>query len=90
MLLVPCPWCGARSDVEFVVGGQAHLQRPAPDADDATWGSYLYFRRNIKGVQAERWYHADGCRRWFNIVRDTVTHEITGVYPMGTADGRSE
>jgi sarcosine oxidase delta subunit len=21
--------------------------------------------------------HTAGCRRWFNLVRDTVTHEIT-------------
>jgi len=26
---------------------------------------------------AERWVHTAGCRRWFNVVRDTVTHEIT-------------
>ena len=36
-----------------------------------------------KGVQAERWFHAMGCRRWFNVVRDTVTHKITRAYPMG-------
>jgi heterotetrameric sarcosine oxidase delta subunit len=26
---------------------------------------------------AERWVHTAGCRRWFNLVRDTVTHHIT-------------
>jgi sarcosine oxidase, subunit delta len=26
---------------------------------------------------AERWVHTAGCRRWFKLVRDTVTHEIT-------------
>jgi heterotetrameric sarcosine oxidase delta subunit len=26
---------------------------------------------------AERWVHTAGCRRWFNLVRDTVTHTIT-------------
>jgi heterotetrameric sarcosine oxidase delta subunit len=26
---------------------------------------------------AERWVHTAGCRRWFNLVRDTVTDEIT-------------
>jgi heterotetrameric sarcosine oxidase delta subunit len=26
---------------------------------------------------AERWVHTAGCRRWFTLVRDTVTHEIT-------------
>jgi len=26
---------------------------------------------------AERWVHSAGCRRWFNLVRDTVTHEMS-------------
>jgi heterotetrameric sarcosine oxidase delta subunit len=85
MMLVPCPWCGARSDVEFTAGGEAHIERPEPQVDDEAWGAYLYVRRNTKGVHAERWFHAYGCRRWFNVVRDTVTHEIVRVYPMGAA-----
>ena len=28
-------------------------------------------RKNIKGVQFERWNHSHGCRKWFNVVRDT-------------------
>ena len=31
----------------------------------------------------ERWFHAHGCRRWFNVARDSVTHEIKSVYKMG-------
>jgi sarcosine oxidase delta subunit len=27
--------------------------------------------------------HAYGCRRWFNVVRDTVTYRITAVYKAG-------
>jgi heterotetrameric sarcosine oxidase delta subunit len=83
MLLIPCPWCGVRNESEFLAGGEAHIERPAGTVGDAAWGEYLYFRRNAKGVQAERWFHAMGCRRWFNLVRDTVTHEITRSYPMG-------
>ncbi|MCY4229976.1 MAG: sarcosine oxidase subunit delta [Alphaproteobacteria bacterium] len=37
-----------------------------------------------KGVHAERWIHAQGCRRWFNVLRHTVSHEVVAVYPMGT------
>ncbi len=37
------------------------------------------------GEFRERWVHVHGCRRWFNVVRDTSTHEIAGSYPMGTA-----
>jgi heterotetrameric sarcosine oxidase delta subunit len=85
MLLIPCPWCGPRNDAEFVAGGEAHIVRPLGEVSDTQWGEYLYFRRNVKGSQTERWFHAIGCRRWFNVVRDTVTHEITGASPVGAA-----
>jgi len=45
--------------------------------DDAAWARYVFIRPNPKGPMAERWVHTAGCRRWFNVVRDTVTHEIT-------------
>lgn len=85
MLLIECPWCGARDETEFHCGGQAHIERPAdPDAlSDAEWAEYLFMRNNAKGVHAERWVHAAGCRRWFNLLRNTVTHEIVAVYRMG-------
>jgi heterotetrameric sarcosine oxidase delta subunit len=85
MLKIPCPWCGERSECEFVAGGQAHVARPPADVDDAAWGDYLYRRDNVKGEQAERWFHAYGCRRWFNVVRDTLTHRIVRAYPMARA-----
>jgi sarcosine oxidase subunit delta len=31
----------------------------------------------------ERWLHAYGCGRWFNAARNTLTHEILGIYAMG-------
>ncbi len=85
MLLIDCPWCGPRDEVEFRCGGQAHLARPAdPMAlDDRQWADYLFMRDNPKGPFAERWLHVAGCRRWFNLQRDTVTHRIIAVYPMG-------
>ena len=27
--------------------------------------------------------HAAGCRRWFNVLRDTVSHEIAATYRIG-------
>ena len=33
MLLIPCPWCGARSQLEFTYGGDATVGRPKPDAE---------------------------------------------------------
>lgn len=82
MLLIPCPWCGERDETEFRYGGQAHVARPLdPNAtDDAAWAEYLFMRDNPKGWFRERWNHAAGCRRWFNMVRHTVTHEIAAVY----------
>ena len=81
MLLIACPWCGEREELEFHYGGQAHVPYPAdPSAlSDTEWGEYLFVRDNPKGPFAERWSHAAGCRRWFNVVRHTVTHEILAV-----------
>jgi sarcosine oxidase subunit delta len=59
------------------------MTRPALNCDDQTWGDYLFFRDNPKGVCHERWRHAFGCGRWFNIARNTVTHELLGVYRTG-------
>ena len=85
MLLIHCPYCGARDEVEFRYGGEAHIARPKePDAvSDEAWADYLFRRDNPKGVIAERWHHANGCRRWFNLLRDTRTHAIVAIYRMG-------
>ena len=85
MLLIPCPWCGERDETEFSYGAQAHVAYPAdPGAlDDREWGAYLFVRANPKGPLAERWYHAHGCRRWFNVIRDTGTHRVLGAYRLG-------
>jgi heterotetrameric sarcosine oxidase delta subunit len=85
MLLIPCPWCGPRDEIEFHYGGEAHIARPPDPAglDDAAWAEYLFMRSNPKGPFAERWVHSAGCRRWFNLLRDTATHRILAVYKIG-------
>ena len=85
MLLIPCPWCGRRDEIEFQCGGQSHMVRPEPyqEVSDPQWGAYLFMRDNPKGWFRERWVHVHGCRQWFNIVRDTVTHQILISYRMG-------
>lgn len=85
MQLIPCPWCGPRDDAEFHYGTEAHVARPTdPNAcSDAEWEAYLYLRRNTKGPFAERWVHTNGCRRWFNVIRDTYTHEVLASYKPG-------
>jgi len=78
MLQLECPWCGPRDEVEFSYGGQAAVAYPVdPSAlSDEEWAAFLFVRDNPKGPFAERWVHTHGCRRWFDVVRDTVTHEI--------------
>ena len=78
MLLLPCPWCGERDEVEFSYGGQAGVPYPAEPAalSDEEWAAYLFVRDNPKGPFRERWVHTHGCRRWFELTRDTLTNEI--------------
>ena len=85
MLLITCPNCGPRAEIEFRCGGQTHIERPGPHGEvtDEAWADYLFYRQNPKAEHCERWLHAAGCRRWFNLERSTVTHEITAVYRMG-------
>jgi heterotetrameric sarcosine oxidase delta subunit len=87
MLLINCPYCGARDESEFHCGGEAHIVRPEdPDAlGDAAWADYLFMRSNPRGALLERWCHVQGCRRWFNVRRDTVTHAITAIYGASEA-----
>lgn len=84
MFLIECPYCGAREESEFSYGSEAHIARPNPDkASDAGWADYLFKDGNTKGVYFERWVHTHGCRRWFNVARNTATNEILKVYKMG-------
>lgn len=83
MLQLPCPYCGIRDETEFVYGGEAHIERPSPDVSDEKWAAYLFHRQNPAGVHCERWCHGYGCGQWFNVARDTVTHEVLTVYRMG-------
>jgi len=85
MLKIACPWCGERDEMEFAYGGQAHVAYPKdPHAlSDEEWAQYIFMRDNPKGIFHERWMHRHGCRRWFNLTRHTVTHEITAVYKPG-------
>lgn len=85
MLLIPCPWCGIRPEVEFRHAGEAHIARPRdPSAhDDAAWGHHLYTRTNPLGDHAERWRHIHGCGRFFNALRCTRTDRIAATYRAG-------
>ncbi|PRY64868.1 sarcosine oxidase subunit delta [Vreelandella songnenensis] len=86
MFHIFCPYCQEhREEEEFHARGQAHLMRPAdPDnTSDEEWGDYLFFRNNPRGIHHEMWVHSVGCRKFFNITRNTVTYDILETYPMG-------
>jgi len=85
MLLIRCPWCGPRAEIEFRHGGEAHIARP-PDPgmlDDQAWCAHLFLRKNPRGRHAERWIHQHGCQRWFNAIRDTYTDAFVETYRAG-------
>jgi heterotetrameric sarcosine oxidase delta subunit len=78
MLQIACPWCGERDETEFSYGGEAGVAYPAEPAalSDAEWSQFVFVRANTKGPLHERWVHTQGCRRWFDAVRDTSTNEF--------------
>jgi len=85
MLLITCPYCGQRPELEFSYAGEAHIDRPVRPADltDEDWTTYLYTRSNPKGAHAERWRHLHGCGRFFNAIRDTRSDVFLATYKVG-------
>ncbi len=85
MLLIDCPHCGKRPELEFRYAGEAHMVRAADPAtvDDEAWAAHLYQRSNTRGLHAERWRHMHGCGRFFNALRDTVTDKFQATYKAG-------
>ncbi|GHF45081.1 sarcosine oxidase subunit delta [Seohaeicola zhoushanensis] len=82
MLILECPYCGVKADeTELSAGGEAHLKRFGPGADDESFEGYLFARENPKGVHFERWRHSYGCGKWFHAARNTATLEVYGTYP---------
>ena len=85
MLLITCPNCGPRPELEFAYGGEAHIARPADpmSLDDEAWAAFLYMRSNPKGAHAERWRHVHGCGRFCNVLRDTASDAVLATYATG-------
>ena len=71
---IPCPHCGSRDIGEFVYRGDATLVRP--DGESGLF-DYVYLRNNPMGPHREHWYHAQGCRNWLVVARDTLTHAVS-------------
>ena len=90
MLLIHCPWCGERAQIEFAYAGDASRPRP-PDLerlDPEAWLEHVYQRPNPRGRHEEYWQHVAGCRRFLKVVRDTATHAILASEPPAPAGTR--
>lgn len=94
-----CPYCDElRDEEEFSYAGEAFIVRPAEpeQVDDATWGDYLFMRRNPKGWHWEQWQHSAACRKVFAVRRNTASYEISGSWtlqeaqPLFAAETRGE
>jgi sarcosine oxidase subunit delta len=87
---IPCPYCGARGNDEFVYLGSAAPARPAADAPADAWTDYVFLRDNPAGPNREYWQHVHGCRAWLVVTRDTRTHAILAAVPArASADAAS-
>jgi sarcosine oxidase subunit delta len=80
--ILTCPVCGPRPVDEYSYGGEI-TSRPASSEDERKLFSYLYFRRNVAGVQREWWFHTSGCREWLQADRDTRNNRVLRTAPPG-------
>jgi heterotetrameric sarcosine oxidase delta subunit len=78
MLIIACPFCGPRDEIEFRYKGDAGIARPSV-ADEDAFAAHVYERSNPAGMHREWWLHVGGCRQLLAVERDTITHEITSV-----------
>lgn len=87
MLILTCPNCGIAADeTELGAGGEAHLTRHGVGSSDGDFETYLFMRKNARGVHFERWRHTNGCGKWFHAARCTTTLEVFGTYPAQTTE----
>lgn len=75
MMQLPCPWCGPRNVSEFHHGGEVIARPEVGAVPPEQWRTYLYTRANTAGWTREKWYHSAGCRRFFQVERNTLTNE---------------
>jgi len=93
MLRIPCPYCGStRDEDEFTFGGPLNRVRPAEprELSDQQWADYLFSRANVRGNALERWRHTFGCRQWFGVERDTVSHALRDVFTFNAVSRNGE
>ncbi len=82
MMLIPCPHCGPRAHAEFTFDRPVEAITRPDETPDALVRN-LFSRENPRGPSRELWRHTYGCRSWITLTRDTATHAITDVRPVG-------
>jgi heterotetrameric sarcosine oxidase delta subunit len=87
MLMIQCPHCGGRDEVEFRYAGHIGPARPTGTNFQA-WTRYLYRRDQKSGEQLERWLHVSGCRHWLEVRRDMRSNRILEVRDCAFATAR--
>ena len=80
MLLIDCPHCGPRAQVEFAYERTLDSIVTLDMAPDEAMRT-LYRRANPRGWDEELWRHGFGCRQWLVLKRHRVTHAIDSVRP---------
>ena len=89
MLRIHCPVCGPRDETEFTYGGDGSATAPdLNDADQTAWHDFVFLRDNPAGMHLEYWHHAQGCRHWLLVERNTLTHEFGLIMLARDASGR--
>ena len=82
MLLINCPHCGPRAQVEFTYERTCDSV-VTPDAAAPEAMERLFARANPRGDDDEIWRHSFGCRAWLVMTRHRVTHEISAIRALG-------
>ncbi|MCK1293059.1 sarcosine oxidase subunit delta [Bradyrhizobium sp. 30] len=86
MLLIHCPCCDQElPELEFAYAGEAHISRPQDPSklNDGGWRDFLFIRSNPRGVHFERWRPVNGCGRFFNAARETISDRFLTTYRAG-------
>lgn len=78
MLLIECPWCGPRNQIEFEYVGPL-LKRPDRQVSVSEWVAFVYQRKNPKGDYDELWQHCGGCREFVTVRRNTITNDLVTI-----------
>ena len=91
MLLIRCPYCEMeRPELEFRYAGQAHVARAADPESPIRrgLGEIPLFPLQSEGPSRRALAPSNGCGRFFNCLRDTVSDKIAATYKAGPSPGR--